>query len=262
MSSYEYQYLGIALEEKVCTVTISNPPANMLSKAVLTELNVFLDAVAKDSAVKVLIFTGAGTFFVVGADIKEISQLNGKTAGTEASSLGQRVFDKLEQLPIPTIAAINGHCLGGGCEMVLACTIRIAHERARMGQPEINLGILPGFGGTQRLPRVVGTSRALELMLTGDMINGKAAEAIGLVSRAVPEEELMKQAQGLARKIAGKSRPAIERILRLTRAAAQRPQAEGLKLESELFGELCETHDMREGLTAFLEKRQAKFQDR
>ena len=262
MGSYEYQYLGVAIEEKVATVTISNPPANLLSRAVLTEMNDCFDAVAKDPNVKVMILTGAGSFFIVGADIKEISGLKDKAAGTEASSLGQRVIGKLERLPIPTIAAINGHCLGGGCELVMACTIRLAHERARMGQPEINLGILPGFGGTQRLPRLVGLSRALELMLTGDMINGKTAEQIGLVSRAVPEEELMKQATGLARKIAGKSRPAIERILRLARAAVEQPQEQGLKLESELFGELCETNDMREGLTAFLGKRQPKFQDR
>lgn len=258
----DYQYLGVQIEEKVCTLTISNPPANLLSRGVLTELNGFFDAVVQDPNVRVIILTGAGTYFVVGADIKEISEIKAKAAGTEASSLGQQVISKLERLPIPTIAAINGHCLGGGCEMVMACTIRIAQERARMGQPEINLGILPGFGGTQRLPRLVGISRALELMLTGDTINGKAAEQIGLISRAVPEEELMKQAQGLARKIAGKSRPAVLRILRLAREAVSAPMDQGLRMESDLFGELCETNDMHEGLTAFLEKRQPKFQDR
>lgn len=258
----EYQCLGVAIEEKVCTVTISNPPANLLSRAVLTELSTFLDAVAKDPNVKVLILTGAGAFFIVGADIKEIANLHGPAEGKEASSLGQRVIGKLENLPIPTIAAINGHCLGGGCELVMACTIRIANERARMGQPEINLGILPGFGGTQRLPRLVGLPRAVELMLTGEMINAKAAEAIGLVNKAVPDVELMKQALGLARKIAGKSRPAVERILRLARESFRLPLEQGLKLESDLFGELCGMEDMHEGLTAFLEKRQPKFQDR
>lgn len=258
----EYQYLGVSIQDKICTLTISNPPANMLSKAVLTELNAFFDEVANNPEVKVLILTGAGTFFIVGADIREISELKGKAEGTEASSLGQRVIGKLEKLPIPSIAAINGHCLGGGCELVMACTIRIAQERARMGQPEINLGILPGFGGTQRLTRIVGASRALELMLTGEMFNAKVAEQIGLVSRAVPEEELMKQATGLAKKIASKSRPAVQRILRLAREGAAMPLDQALKLESELFGELCETKDMREGLTAFLEERQAKFEDR
>ncbi len=258
----DYQYLGVATEEKVCTVTISNPPANLLSRAVLTELSSFLDAAAKDPNVKVLILTGAGTFFIVGADVKEIAGLQGPAEGKEASVLGQGVIGKLERMPIPTIAAINGHCLGGGCELVMACTIRIANERARLGQPEINLGILPGFGGTQRLPRLVGISRALELMLTGEMINAKAAEAMGLISRAVPEGELMKQAIGLAKKIAGKSRPAVERILRLAREGPSMPLDQALKLESELFGELCGMEDMREGLKAFLEKRQPKFQDR
>ena len=258
----DYQYLGVSVEEKVCTLTISNPPANLLSKAVLSEINGFLDGLAKDPSVKVLILTGAGTFFIVGADIKEIAGLKGQAEGTEASSLGQMVIGKLEKLPIPTIAAINGHCLGGGNELVMACTIRIANERARFGQPEISLGILPGFGGTQRLPRLIGLSRALELMLTGDMINAKAAEAMGLISRALPEADLMKQAMGLAKKIAGKSRPAIERILRLAREGVSMPLDQALKLEAQLFGELCATEDMKEGLKAFLEKRQPKFKDR
>ncbi len=257
----DYQYLGVSTQDKVCTLTISNPPANLLSKAVLTEINGFLDTVAKDPDVKVLILTGAGTFFIVGADIKEISELSNAAAGQEAALLGQTVFNKLERLPIPTIAAINGHCLGGGNEMVMACSIRIANERARIGQPEINLGIIPGFGGTQRLPRLVGKSKALELNLTGEMITAKAAEAIGLVNKAVPEEEVLKQAQGLAKKIASKSRPAIERILRATREGLASSLDEGLKLEAKLFGELCGMHDMREGLTAFIEKRQPKFQD-
>ncbi len=258
----DYQYLDVTIEHKVCTLTISNPPANLLSKGVLTEISGFLDQVAKDPNVKVLILTGAGTFFVVGADIKEISELSSAAAGQEAARLGQQVFNKLEQLPIPTIAAINGHCLGGGNEMVMACSIRIANERSRIGQPEINLGIMPGFGGTQRLARLVGKSKALELNLTGDMITAKAAEAIGLVNKAVPEEEVLKQAKGLAKKIASKSRPAIERILRVTREGLATSLEEGLKLEATLFGELCEMHDMKEGLAAFLEKRQPRFEDR
>jgi len=258
----EYQYLGVSTEEKITTLTISNPPANLLSQAVLTELDGFLDGLAKDTETKVLVITGAGTFFIVGADIKEISGLQGKAAGTEASSLGQRVFNKLENLNIPSIAAINGHCLGGGNELAMSCSMRIANERARIGQPEIGLGIMPGFGGTQRLPRLVGKSKALELNLTGDMLNGKIAETIGLVNKAVPEAEVLKQAMGLAKKIASKSRPAIERIVRVTREGLRGSLEEGLKLEAELFGELCETEDMKEGLTAFLEKRRPKFKDR
>ena len=258
----DYQYLGISTEEKVSILTISNPPANLLSKAVLTELGGFLDDLAKNPAAKVLVVTGAGTFFIVGADIKEISELKGAAEGQEAASLGQRVFNKLERLPIPTIAAINGHCLGGGNELAMACTIRIVSDRARIGQPEINLGIMPGFGGTQRLARLVGPSKALELNLTGDMLNAQAAFDIGLVNKIVPEAEVMKQALGLAKKIASKSRPAIERILQATREGLAQSLDGGLAIEAKLFGELCETQDMREGLRSFLEKRQPKFQDK
>lgn len=259
----EYQYLGVSTEENVTTLTISNPPANLLSRALLTELSGCLDDLTKEPGkTKVLILTGAGTFFIVGADIKEIAGIQGAAEGAEASRLGQGVIDKLEALPVPTIAAINGHCLGGGSELALACTIRIASDRARFGQPEINLGILPGFGGTQRLPRLIGPSRALELMLTGDMINAQAAEAIGYINKAVPEGDLMRQAQGLAKKIASKSRPAITRILRLARQGLTMPLSEGLRMESKLFGELCDTQDMKEGLNAFLEKRRPQFQDK
>ncbi|MBI3333561.1 MAG: enoyl-CoA hydratase/isomerase family protein [Candidatus Omnitrophica bacterium] len=256
------QYLGVSTQDRICTLTISNPPANLLSRAVLTELNGFLDGLAADSEVKVLILTGAGTFFIVGADIKEISELKGQAEGNQAASLGQTVFNKLERLPIPTIAAINGHCLGGGNELAMSCAIRIVSDRARIGQPEINLGIMPGFGGTQRLARLVGRSRALELNLTGDMINAQTALEIGLVNKVVPEAEVMKQALGLAKKLAGKSGPAVSRILQVTREGLEMPLEEGLKLEGKLFGELCEGQDMREGLKAFLEKRQPKFQDR
>ena len=258
----EYQYLGISTEEKISVLTISNPPANLLSRAVLTELDGFLDGLTRDPGpTKVLIVTGAGTFFIVGADIQEISELKDAAGGTEAARLGQMVFNKLEGLPVPTIAAINGHCLGGGNELAMACSIRIVSDRARIGQPEINLGIMPGFGGTQRLARLVGRAKALELNLTGDMINAATALEIGLANQVVPEADLMKQAMGLAKKIASKSRPAIERILRATREGLAVSLEEGLKLEAQLFGELCSTHDMHEGLTAFLAKRPPKFQD-
>lgn len=258
----EYQYLGLSKEEQVWTLTISNPPANLLSRGVLTELNDFLDHLTQNPEPKVLVITGAGSFFIVGADIKEISQIKGRAEGEEAASLGQMVFNKLQNLPIPTIAAINGHCLGGGNELAMSCSLRIASDRVRFGQPEINLGIMPGFGGTQRLPRLVGVSKALELNLTGDMVNAQTAYEMGLVNKVVPEGELMKQAMGLAKKIAEKSRPAVLRILQATREGLKGSLEEGLKLEAKLFGELCETQDMQEGLKAFLEKRRPKFQDR
>ena len=165
-------------------------------------------------------------------------------------------------MPVPVIAAITGHCLGGGTELALACHLRIIGERVRIAQPEINLGIIPGFGGTQRLPRLVGTARALEICLTGDLITGTVAQQIGLVNRAVRDGEVLRQAQGLAKKIASKGRVATAAILRAIREGTTLPLAEGLALESKLFGTVCETQDMREGVRAFLEKRQPKFQDR
>ena len=258
----EYQYVNLAVENGIATLTISNPPANLLSKAVLTEINSVLDELPKNPAARVLIITGAGTFFIVGADIKEISGLTGAAQGKEAATLGQMVFDKLEALPIPSIAAINGHCLGGGNEMAMACTIRIASDRARIGQPEINLGIMPGFGGTQRLARIVGKAKALELNLTGDMLNAQTAYEIGLVNKVVPEADVMKQATGLAKKIAEKSKLPVQRILKVTREGLEMSLKEGLALEAKLFGELCDSQDMKEGLTSFLEKRRPKFQDK
>jgi len=258
----DYQFLNLTIENGIATLMISNPPANLLSKAVLTEINSVLEELSKNPAARVLVITGAGTFFIVGADIKEIAGLTSAAQGQEAATLGQRVFDKLEALPIPSIAAINGHCLGGGNEMAMACTLRVASDRARFGQPEINLGIMPGFGGTQRLARIVGKSKALELNLTGDMLNAQAAYEIGLVNKVVPEADVMKQALGMAKKIAEKSKLPVERILRVTREGLKVSLEEGLKLEAKLFGELCETEDMREGLNSFLEKRRPKFQDK
>ena len=258
----DYQYLGVATEGSICTLTISNPPANLLSRAVLTEINTFLDEIVKNPQVKVILITGAGNFFVVGADIKEIASIKGKSDGYEASALGQGVFDKIERLPIVTIAAINGHCLGGGNEMAMACSIRIGSDRARFGQPEINLGIIPGFGGTQRLARIIGKARALELQLTGDMINAQTAFDYGLINKVAPEADVMKQAAGMAKKIASKSKMAIQRILKATNEGLETTQDKGLKLEAELFSQICDSFDMKEGLSAFIEKRQPKFQDR
>jgi enoyl-CoA hydratase/carnithine racemase len=174
--------------------------------------------------------------------------------------MGQAILNKIERLPKPVIAAINGlFCLGGGMELALACHLRVAGERVRMGQPEIDLGIMPGFGGTQRLPRIVGPSKAAELILTGDKIPGTEAQAIGLVNKVVPDGEVLKQAQGLAKKIASKGGAAVRAIMAAIGAAISTPLDEGLKREAELFGALCETADMKEGITAFLEKRQPKW---
>lgn len=256
------QCVTVTIEEHVATVVIQNPPANVLSTAVLTELVAAVDRLAQEASVKAVVLTGSGTFFIAGADVKEIAGLRGAAEGEQASRLGGRVFDKIAAMPVPVIAAINGICLGGGTELILACHLRVASERARIALPEINLGIMPGFGGTQRLPRLVGASRALEICLTGDMQSAAAALSMGLVNTVVPDGDVLKQAQGLAKKIAGKSRNSIIAIMTAVREGMAKPLAEGLVLESKLFGTICETHDMREGLKAFFEKRQPKFEDR
>lgn len=254
--------ITVTIDERVATLMINHPPANILSTPVMTELNAALDRLAADTTVKAIVIAGTGTFFIAGADVKEIAQLKGAADGERATRLGQGVFDKIAAMPVPVIAAITGHCLGGGTELALACHLRIAGERVRIAQPEINLGIIPGFGGTQRLPRLVGSARALEICLTGDLITGTVAQQMGLVNRAVRDGDVLKQAQGLAKKIASKGRPAIVAIMRAVRDGAVMPLADGLKLESTLFGAICETQDMQEGARAFLEKRQPKFQDR
>ena len=175
---------------------------------------------------------------------------------------GQAIFNKIELFEKPVIAAINGPCLGGGLELAMCCHIRLAAEGARLGQPEINLGIIPGFGGTQRLSRLVGRSRALELILTGDLISASEAKAIGLVSQVLPPEELLRRAQGLARKIASKGHLAARAALRAIREGAELKLEEGLLQEAQLFGDLCDSEDKREGVSAFLEKRQPQFKDR
>jgi enoyl-CoA hydratase len=248
------------IDEGVATVTINNPPANALSLTVMRQLEKAIDDAAADPAVRAVVITGAGNMFVAGADVKEIAGITSAARGRELAAMGQAILNKIERLPKPVIAAINGlFCLGGGMELALACHLRVAGERVRMGQPEIDLGIMPGFGGTQRLPRIVGPSKAAELILTGDKIPGTEAQAIGLVNKVVPDGEVLKQAQGLAKKIASKGGAAVRAIMAAIGAAISTPLDEGLKREAELFGALCETADMKEGITAFLEKRQPKW---
>jgi len=257
------QQLTTVIEEGVATLTINNPPANTLTLAVMTQLESAIGALIADPAVKVAVITGAGNMFVAGADIREIAGLDSAEKGRTVTLKGQAILNTIEQSPKPVIAAINGlFCLGGGLELALACHMRVASERVRLGLPEIDLGIMPGFGGTQRLPRIVGPSKAAELILTGDKITGAEAKAIGLVNKAVPEGEVLKQAQGLARKIASKGQVAVRSAMTAIGHAVTSPLTAGLQKESELFGALCETADMKEGVKAFLEKRHPKWTDK
>ncbi len=256
------QLVTSQIEESIATVVINNPPKNLLTSQVLKELEEVIDIVSNDPAIKAVILTGGGGLFVAGADIKEILALSTSQEGERVSKKGHGVLNKIELMHKPAIAAVTGFCLGGGLEIALACHIRIAGDRTRLGLPEINLGIMPGFGGTQRLPRLVGRAKALELILTGDMIAATEAKTLGLVNQVVPETDVLKQAQGLAKKIASKSRMAIASVMKAVVEESAGDLTSGLSLEAEIFGGLCETHDMKEGLTAFIEKRQPKFQDK
>jgi enoyl-CoA hydratase/carnithine racemase len=257
------QFLTSTVEDRVATVVLNHPPANALSSPVMAEIDDLFTELASNDIVKAIVFTGAGSLFISGADIKEVAGITNEAMGKALTAHGQRILDRIEQMEKPVVAAINGlFCLGGGLELAMACHFRVAAERVRLGQPEIDLGIIPGFGGTQRLPRLVGQAKALELILTGDKITAQEAKAIGLVNKVVPDAEVVKQAQGLAKKIAGKSAVGVRAALRAVREGALKPLAEGQALESALFGQVCESADKKEGLIAFLEKRQPRFQDR
>jgi enoyl-CoA hydratase/carnithine racemase len=257
-----HTWLTQKIEECVATVTINYPPANVLTPQGLMELESTLDELAKNEHVKVLVLTGTGRFFIAGADIRVLAEIDSSSKGKVMALTGQGIFRKMETWPKPIIAAINGACLGGGLELAMCCHIRLAAEGIRLGQPEINLGIIPGFGGTQRLLRIIGQSKATELILTGDSISAQEGRSLGLVSQVFPPDELMRQATGLARRIASKGQLAVRAALKAIRQGSELGLREGLQLEATLFGTLCESEDKQEGLRAFLEKRPPHFKDR
>ena len=257
------QFVKAAVEDRVAMVTIDHPPVNALSRQTLQELSQVLEGLGPDPSVKVVILTGAGPFaFVAGADIKEVSHIASVQEAKELAALGQAVFLKLQRLGKPVIAAINGVCLGGGCELAMACHLRISGDRARFGQPEINLGIIPGWGGTQRLPRLIGKAKAIEWILTGDIMSAQDALRLGLVNQVVPQDQVLKVAKDLARKLASKGGVALAQALRAIEEGLERSLEEGLATEADAFGRVAGTEDSREGVKAFLEKRQPQFNDR
>ena len=245
----------------VAVVTLNRPKVlNALNGQTLTELASAMAELKADAGVRAIILTGAGEkSFVAGADINELAVLS-PVEGQAHARRGQLIFDAIEQLGKPVIAAINGFALGGGCELAMACTMRIAAETARFGQPEVNLGLMPGYAGSQRLPRLVGKGIALEILLTGDMITAQRAYEIGLVNRVVPAAELMAETKKLAQALAGKAPIAVRYILDAVNHGVDAPFAVGEYLETTLFGTLASSEDMREGTTAFLEKRRAVWQ--
>ena len=244
----------------VAVVTINRPNVlNALNSQTVDELRRVMLELQRDEEVRAIVLTGAGEkSFVAGADINELA-VQTPTGGREHALAGQHVFDVIENLGKPVIAAINGFALGGGCELAMACTLRIAADSARIGQPEINLGLIPGYAGTQRLPRLVGKGKAMEMILTGAPIGADEALRIGLVNRVVPAANLMTEARSLAAQLAASAPVAIRYIINAVNKGMEMAFAEACQYEATLFGLVASTDDMREGTKAFLEKRKPQF---
>ncbi len=256
----DLQFLLYSTDENIATITINRPDKlNSLNGALLDELEMLVDTIKADPSVKVVIITGAGEkSFVAGADISELARLSVSEAKTFALK-GQRIFSKIEDLGKPVIAAVNGFALGGGCELALACHIRFASTNAFFGQPEVNLGTIPGYGGTQRLTRLVNTGRALELILGGDRISAQEALSIGLANKVFEKEELLYKTIEFAQKIASKPTMALGYALEAVLAADDLNLDAGLDFEASLFALCAGTGDFKEGTSAFLEKRKPEF---
>jgi len=255
-----YETLLYEQRNAIGYVKVNRPEKlNALNRKVMEELLACFRELRTNDEVRVVILTGSGEkAFVAGADINELA-LQTATEAKEMARFGQQVFDLIEDLGKPVIAAINGFALGGGCELAMACTLRIAAETARLGQPEVKLGVIPGYAGSQRLPRLVGRCRALEVILTGDPITAADAHRMGLVNQVVPAEELLPAAEKLAQKIIANAPLAIKFAMEAVNHGSDMPLAEGQLLEASLFALCCSTADMKEGTRAFLEKRPAKF---
>jgi enoyl-CoA hydratase len=252
--------LLLAIDGPIATVTLNRPSVlNALDRQTLTDLDDVFAELTLDPSVRAILLTGAGEkSFAAGADIQELAGTDAKS-GEALAARGQAIFARIESCRKPVIACINGFALGGGCELALACTLRIAADTAKLGQPEVKLGLIPGYGGTQRLPRLVGRAAALRLILTGEIIPASEALRIGLVDEVVPAAQLMDHARSLAQKIAAQAPLAVAEALEAVSFGADMPLGEALALEAQAFGRLCITADKSEGVSAFLEKRPASF---
>lgn len=255
-----YSAITTSNENGILLITINRPDKlNALNKTVLDELNSIIDEVYSNNTIKSAIITGAGAkAFVAGADISEFQGLK-HSEGMDLAQKGQNIFKKIEDSPKPIIAAVNGFALGGGCELAMACHFRIASENAKFGQPEVNLGLIPGYGGTQRLTQLIGKGRAIELLITGNMLNAATALQYGLVNYVVPQEELLTKARNILDVVNTKAPLAVGRCIQAANAVFDNTK-DGFTEEVKLFGECFATQDMVEGTTAFLEKRAPKFQ--
>ncbi len=255
-----YENLLYEVRDRIAFVTINRPKVrNALNAQTVAELRQAFGEAKSDPAVRVVILTGSGEkAFVSGADINELA-VQTPVEGKQYARSGQETFNFIEELPKPVIAAVNGYALGGGCELAMACSFRIAADNAVFGQPEVKLGIIPGYGGSQRLPRLVGKGRAMQILVTGDMVKADEAYRIGLANEVVPQAELASAAEALAKKIIANAPLAVQCCLEAVNQGVEMTQAEGQFLEATLFGLCCATEDMKEGTRAFLEKRGADF---
>lgn len=253
------EFLSVSIEDGIAVATINRPPANALSRALILEVDALLDLVANDEAVRVVVLHGEGRFFSAGADIKEFTSV---TSGEEFSKLaasGQEVFERLECFTKPVIAAIHGAALGGGLELAMSCHMRFVSDNAKLGLPELQLGLIPGFAGTQRLPRYVGMPKAAEMLLTSEPISGEEAVQYGLANKAFSEEELLPKTMEIAKKIVRKSPVAVKAALSMLQYTKPSTYYEGVKAESDSFGKVFVSEDAKEGIQAFMEKREPIF---
>lgn len=250
---YEVNDRGVAL------MKINNPPMNALDEPTMRQLESSMKKIAADDSVKVVVITGEGATFVVGADVNKVREVDTREKGEALTSEAQGIINLIENLRKPVIAAINGLCLGGGTELAMACHMRFISDQAQMGLPEILLGIMPAFGGTQRAARLLGPARAMEIMLTGKFLPAAECDRIGLVNRVIPHASLLDATMKFAKELSYKGRLAVSAVIEAVLVGGKMSLADGLKLESTLFGGLAETEDKKEGIAAFLEKRRPSF---
>lgn len=253
------EYISWKKEDGVAVAAINRPPANALSRALILEVNDLLDEVAHDDEVRVIVLHGEGRFFSAGADIKEFLSVTSGEEFSELAASGQKIFERVETFHKPVIAAIHGAALGGGLELAMSCHMRFVTENAKLGLPELQLGLIPGFAGTQRLPRYVGVAKAAEMLLTSDPITGTEAASLGLANRAYGEEDLLPQTLAIAKKIAKKSPISVKAAIDMLQFAKSESYHEGVKAEAASFGTVFVSEDAKEGIQAFLEKREAQF---
>ncbi|WP_416827607.1 enoyl-CoA hydratase [Ectobacillus polymachus] len=253
------QFLSVTIQEKVAVVTINHPPVNAMSSQLVAELAEVLNELENNENVHVLVFHGEGKFFSAGADIREFTKIEEKEQATQFARNGQHVFERVETFPKLIIAAVHGAALGGGLEFAMSCHIRIVSENAKLGLPELNLGIIPGFAGTQRLSRYVGKAKALEIMVSGEPITGVQAVQVGLANQSYPEDRVLEEALVLAKKAAAKSPESVKAVIELVQTTKSSAYYDGVIREAQLFGEVFTSENGREGVSAFLEKRKPAF---